>query len=167
MKIRKFNESEEYNLSFDGFKDVMSDITDEVDLNHDFNDYSAGEGGDRFYELEIHLPRINEYIDFETSMTYRYLEYAGSQGGITHPEDGGEDIDTSKIREYINLITGMNGSLLDIKSKIDTQVENNNMAKKVLVSVAKIKTRLESFDNYNGCRLGFDGDTISITFEIK
>lgn len=165
MRIRKFNESEKYDLSFDGFKDIMSDITDEVDLNYNFNDYSQQEEeGERFYELEIHLPTIDSYIDFETSMTYRYLE---GQGGMSHPEDGGEDIDVSKIRDYLNLITGMNGSLLDIKSKIDTQVENNNIAKKVLLNVAKIKTRLESFDNYNGCRLGLDNNTISVTFEIK
>ncbi len=168
MRIRKFNESESYNLSFDGFKDIMTDITDEVDLHINFNDYSNGsEDEERFYELEIKLPQINYYINFDEIMTYNYLTHAYDTAGISHQEDGGEDIDISKIRNYINIIDGTNSRLLEIKPKIDTQIENNNIAKKVLLSISKIKQRLESFDNCNGCRLGFDGTAISVTFEIK
>lgn len=166
MKLRRFNEADSYDLSFDGFKEVMSEITDEINLNFNFEDNSLSDNkdDDKYYELTIYLPR-SPYIETTNILSYGHL--SSEQGGLAHPEDGGSTLSEERISGCVNNIDDVNSRLGEVKHHIDTQIENNNMIKNILSEVLKIKDRLSSFDNFKESRLGHDGDTIVITFEIK
>jgi len=166
MRIRKFNESESYDLSFDGFKEVMSDITDEFNLDYDFEDNSnsTNKYDDRFYELKIYLPE-SSYIETTNILSY-------DLGGLASPEDGGDTLSDIRVTSCIASIDDNNSKLREVKHSIDTQIENNNLVKRLLSEILKIKGRLSSFDNFGESRLGQSitvgsHTEITITFEIK
>lgn len=140
MRIRKFNESDKYDLSFEGFKEVMSDITDDLTIEYDFHDNSTTDGYmAHSYVLEVYLPKFN-YSDIDIEMVtnpFNYLRYGDAP--IRHPEDGGDTLNAGIIISCTNNINKINSKLIESKSKIDEHIENNILIKNLLISIGKVK----------------------------
>jgi hypothetical protein len=163
MKIRKFNESNNYDLSFDGFKDVMSEITD--DLNCDFSFYDDESDPCEYYECVITFSKSESDGDI-TDLDYGFLDER--EGGLPFIEDP-QSFDIEKIRECLEKIEYENIEILSFKNKIDSQVEKNKYIGEVLKKLSKVKNRFKSFDNFGDYRIGFDSGNgnLSIFYEIK
>lgn len=166
MKIKRFNESEAYDLSFDGFKEVMSELTDELQCEYDFHEYNTDKKIEdvSYFELSITLRRPE--MQFEAiNLSYDFLDERN--GGIPFIEDP-QIVKNADIRFYIEKIKMQNESILNIESKIKNQVEKNNEVKNILIKVIKLESRLKSFDNFIRYTIGFDTDNnnLSIFFEF-
>ena len=156
MKIKRFNEAVEDNLSFDGFKEVMSELTDDLDCEFTFREYNVDKKEDdmSFFELEIKLRDPELQFD-QISLSYDFLEERN--GGIPHIEDP-RRIKNADMRSYIEKINNQNNFIMGIESKIKNQVEKNNEVKNILIKTMKLESRLKSFDNFKNYTIGFDSD---------
>lgn len=166
MRIRKFNESESYDLSFDGFKEVMTDITDDLNTEFDFRLYDEINDDIKYYECAITLRECEYPISDVPSLDYGFID--DREGGIPFIEDP-SSFESSRVRDWLGMIDKEKGELLKLKSKIDSQINKNKELGDILVKIAKIQSRLKSFDNFDDCKIGFDSSSgiLSIYFEYK
>ena len=177
MKIKRFNESEAYDLSFDGFKEVMSELTDDLDCEFEFSEENERTDEllskyddmnlSHWYECLITLKRP-EFPVLEGSLQLKYDFLAERQSGIPFIEEP-EEVKGGDIRRWIQMISDENSKILDMKSNIDEQIRKNNEIRNILVALSKIQIRLKSYDNYKECKIGFDSSNhvLSISFELK
>ena len=154
--LKKFNESDNNNLDFDTFKEIMYEITDEYDGK--FNDYSDDIDGP-FYDCDINIMVNDKYYinDDVPYLNYDFLD-------LPHFDD-------PQTIEGINVSTQVdehNRKLLELKNDIDSIIENNNKIKKLFFSIKKhILPRLKTFSNFHGCYFGWETDGVfRVTFEI-
>lgn len=155
-KIKRFNESVEDNLSFDGFKEIMAEITDDLTLRYNLREEK--DEYDQFYELSIVLPP-STYLDSDI-LSYQNVN-------IPSIENIGDTLNKKTVGTILDSIVSQNEKLIEIKSKIDDQIENNKLLGKIIEDIIKLKPRLASYNNWRECRLGMEGDELSITFECK
>lgn len=180
MKIKRFNEAESYDLSFDGFKDIMSDITDDIKGEYTFNDYDErldpNLKDSLMMEPEVPISHWYECLitlrdpEFPISDDINRLDYNfldEREGGIPFIEDP-EIFSSEDIRRWIVKVGETNNDILNLKSKIDNQVEKNTEISKILIKLSKLQTRFRSFDNFKESRIGFDSSNghLSIFFEL-
>lgn len=153
LHFKKFNESTNNDCSFDTFKDIMTDISD--DFECDFYDHSDQDEG--FYDCMIKLPQL-DYID-DVSVSYGYLD------DVMSPYDSPDEVDYLSIYEQIS---NYNSKMLDFKRNIDTVISNNEKVKQIFITIeTMIVPRLKSFSNCLNCSIGFDVDSIRLCFDIK
>ncbi len=154
--LKKFNESSNEDCSFETFKDIMLDLSDEFDCS--FNNLIDYE--EPFYECLLTLPQIDNDVDEEgTYFTCRYLE-----GNLPRYEEPG-NIDYNLVKDSINT---QNENLINLKNNIDSVISNNNKIKNIFDTLENmIIPRFQSFSNFQMCTIGFDVDLIRICFDIK
>ncbi len=172
MRILKFNESSKYELSFDGFKEVMSEITDDLKCEYNFSEYDESKEGitddpAHWYECNINL-RDPEYpiSDDMPLLDYNFLEH--SNNGLPYVDDP-EVFSNKDLKEWVDKIKNENIIISKMKESIDIQIEKNNEISSILLKLLKLQYRFKSFDNYKECRIGFNSfnTDLSIYFEIK
>lgn len=154
--LKKFNEVSNNDLDFDTFKEIMYEVTDEY--GGKFNDYSDDED-EPFYDCEIGIMVSDKYYinDDAPYLNYDFLDL---------PE-----FEDPQPIEGINLSTQVdehNRKLLELKSDIDSIIENNNKIKKFFLSIKEhILPRLKNYTNFHDCYFGWETDGVfRVTFEI-
>lgn len=185
MKIKKFNESVENNLSFDEFKDIMSDITDDLITNYDFMEETSDD--DCYYELSIDLKNIELGVNSITQLVTLLKGFfipINDQMNISDDElilpvdsydNGGEAVDEEEIEDcirfvrekHINLLSKKDEIIDTITNIIEQKVAENEYLEIILNQYKNIYNRLKLYDNFKESRLSYD-DTdrrVIITFE--
>jgi hypothetical protein len=175
MRIRRYNESEVYDLSFVDFKEVMSEITDDLEIDYEFRDKSNYLPGDNspFYALDI-MFKEKEYIETSNILGFDYVS-GNYLAKIGSSEDGGDSIfdPDIKIERVIDTIRGNGRKINKIKLKLDRQIKKDENMIFILTKLNGIKSRLKSYTNCDDVRIGTEGigggggSALVITFEIK
>lgn len=160
--LKKFNEAYEDELSFETFKEILFDLSDDYECT--FNDYS--DDSDPFYDCELILPKP---IDVQFPQEDNLNEYLP-------PYDGPEEIDSVIIGELRIQIEEENKKLKDLEGKLNLMIERNNKIVKIISILEKdIITRLQSFSNCQSVTIGYESyhytvegvkSTLRICFDI-
>ena len=142
--LKKFNEAYLDELSFETFKEIMYELSDNYECR--FHDYSKYEN-DPFFDCELLLPKpINVDFPQQDNLT-EYLP----------PYDGPEEIDGDTLRELNVQIDEENRQLKDLEGKINLLIERNNKVKEIISTLeTDIIPRLQSFSNCQSVTLGYD-----------
>jgi hypothetical protein len=168
MRIKKFNESSDTECSFEEFKDIMTDITDDLSMDYEFKDFSKGDGS-YFYDLQIKLPMVNNNDNGDIGdiiLGYDFISYR-AHDGISSYNGETDTFSATDIRRWITMISDQNTKISSIKSEIDKQVSYNLMVKSILVKLPSITKRFKSFSNFRNSEIGIGYDQLRITFEIS
>jgi len=163
--LRKFNESESGECSFEDFKDIMLDLLDEFNFNYDFHDYSSVEDG-QFYDCWIYIEGKEEYAiqDDIPSMNINFLGFREDQ--TLPPTDDPEEMNNGGLDECVSSITGNIESLYELRDNLAEIIKYQEDCKKLFESLKIINTRLLTFSNCVHCGIGFNDGELRITFEM-
>lgn len=166
--LRKFNESISGDLDFETFKEIMFELSDYFSCT--FNDYSKSEKGltqsEGFYDCCMIIPSNNKY---QLHDDIPYLNFDYLQEEIIRPLDDPDDIQNLFENDIIfEAIDSQSDELSDLKANLDDIIDKNNKLKEVFKNIKEhILPRFEAFSNFLQSDIGFDGESLRITFEIK
>lgn len=158
--LRKFNENVGDDCDFETFKEIMYELSDDYQ-QHSFTDYSQEE--DPYYELHIELSCNGNYM-IQDDVPYLNFEFIN----LSELDDPTSILKDFNIKEFYSEINSHNDSLLELKNRIDTVIENNKQITDIFKKIEIIIPRFEAFSNFRDIYVGFDkynGD-IKISFEM-
>ncbi len=165
--IRKFNESNQSEITFNEFKQIMFEILDDFEFEYKFNDFSNSEGPP-FYDCWITVNLLEEYAisDDQPNLNFDYLGY---QYDILPPVEEMENI--NDIFEKVDdAIKSQVSDLYALKNNLDSVIKSNEDMKNIFKLIqTRVLPRFEEYDNFLQSDIGFDSTNaeIRITFEIK
>ena len=153
-KYRSIKESKMGDLSFEDFKDILTDITDKMD--NDFHFYHVDEEEDGYYTLILTFDSPSYVVIDESGM-----EFLSKFGRKDEPSTYNDEI-------YINIkesIEDKNSELESLKIDIDNMISFNKKIINIIDEINQyIIPRLRSFSNCLEIEIGFEVDELSIEF---
>lgn len=157
---KKFNEAEGIELDFDTFKDILSEISDEYE--HIFSDLSSSNDMP-YYDLKIILPELSQIDDNDIYFNWNYLhDFIPPSEEPVDSEDllGGENLVNQSIEYQIS-------QYYKLKNELESMIRISEKMKLIFDTLEKeVIPRFKQFNNFQHCTLGFDGESLNITFDM-
>ncbi len=150
--LKKFNESLSDECSFETFKEILYDLSDDYEC--EFHDYSNE--SDSFYDCLMAIPKS---IEIEAS--YDILKDVVSSYEDPHII---ENFDGA-----IDEIIGDTSKMQSVKNEIDDIIDRNKKLEQIFITLKEhVVPRLQSFSNCQQISFGYDeGDgVLRICFDL-
>lgn len=163
-RVKKFNESNIDNCTFEEFKDLLTDTLDPYDFLYDFKDYSSPNKGLSPSSTYLEYYACDIYLDFDEESIRLNLNFLEETDVLPYIDDYDTNVDLGnclvEIDNNINRLEELKFNLVNI---INRQIQ----FKKLIGDVDnELRNRFKIYPNFKSMTIGKDMNNVRITFDI-
>lgn len=166
-RVKKFNESNIDNCTFEEFKDLFTDALDPFDFLYDFKDYSSPNKGLSPSSTYLEYYACDIYLDFDEDSQYSInLDFLEETDVLPDIEDYVE-CDSGDLGRCLVEIDNNINRLEELKFELVNIINKQIQFKKLIGYIDnELRKRFQSYPNFKEMTIGKKKNDVRITFDI-